>query len=265
VNFSAKGGDSLGKWKINRPLKVLIVKPSQIDGQKDMLESERDAHRAPFKGPRNKGTPLRQTKYTVMVIDVNAPAKLFMKFSDVTHSMLLPNPSGIFNLYVLPFLSIGQAGVGHLQEAANTLASIAGIPADIVSDNLFATTQAQFMLAKNNPITKAFESSRGRGLAGAIRRLSFDWMDYPWEIDHNSRAPMACKVDMSLDVIHDIPPGLDHSGFNRAPIYNVGEVMRNIAGDPYNDHGRASLDAYTNAGRIATVKKSSGTDTPEEG
>jgi hypothetical protein len=60
-----------------------------------------------------------------------------------------------------------------------------------------------------------------------------------------------------MSVIHDIPPGLDHSGFNRAPIYNVGEVMRSVAGDPYNDNGLGSQDSFTSAGRAGTVKKKS--------
>ena len=41
----------------------------------------------------------------------------------------------------------------------------------------------------------------------------------------------------NFDVIHDIPPGLDHSGYNRAPLFNVGDIMRHVAGDPHNDNG----------------------------
>ena len=28
---------------------------------------------------------------------------------------------------------------------------------------------------------------------------------------------------------------MDHTGDNRAPLYNVGEIMRNVAGDVYDD------------------------------
>ena len=44
--------------------------------------------------------------------------------------------------------------------------------------------------------------------------------------------------------IHDIPPGMDHEGFNRAPIYNVGRLSRAMGGDPYDDDGRSSQETY---------------------
>tara|TARA_B100001287_G_C22357989_1_gene378370 strand:- start:25 stop:420 length:396 start_codon:yes stop_codon:yes gene_type:complete len=85
-----------------------------------------------------------------------------------------------------------------------------------------------------NPFVQAYESTAGRGLAGTIGGVSFDWLsDFPWEIDHNSRAPIGCKISFQFDVIHDIVPGLDHSGYNRAPLYNVGDIMRNVSGDSY--------------------------------
>jgi len=90
-------------------------------------------------------------------------------------------------------------------------------------------------------------------LAGVITSLSYNWIDSntTWEIDWNSRAPKVAKVDVNFDVIHDLPPGLDYSGYNRAPLYNVGDTMQSIAGDPYNDDGRASHDSFKNQGRLA--------------
>ena len=32
---------------------------------------------------------------------------------------------------------------------------------------------------------------------------------------------------------------MDHSGFNRAPIYNVGSIMENVTDDPNGRHDRA--------------------------
>jgi hypothetical protein len=33
---------------------------------------------------------------------------------------------------------------------------------------------------------------------------------------------------MSFEPIHDIAPGLDHEGFNRAPIYPVGRIVNGL-------------------------------------
>jgi hypothetical protein len=85
--------------------------------------------------------------------------------------------------------------------------------------------------AKGNAIARSFRTSGGRGLAGFIESLNFDWYDRAtWEIgqgidDSNyfgRRAPKMCKVTVSFSPIHDIAPGLDESGFNRAAIYPVG-------------------------------------------
>ena len=61
-------------------------------------------------------------------------------------------------------------------------------------------------------------------------------------------------VQFKLDVIHDLPPGLDHSGYNRAPLYNVGDIMKGVAGDPHPDNGAMSEIRYRNAGN-ASIKR----------
>jgi hypothetical protein len=56
-------------------------------------------------------------------------------------------------------------------------------------------------------------------------------MDALWgagEDGPGNRAPRSCKVQMSFEPIHDIAPGLDHEGFNRAPIYPVGNLVNSI-------------------------------------
>lgn len=95
---------------------------------------------------------------------------------------------------------------------------------------------SDFFKPQNNAIVRSFESSRGRGLAGAITSLSFDWKvaDGPWNtFTPGSNAPKVCLVDISFTPIHDIVPGIDADGFNRAPVYNVGDIMNAIGGDPY--------------------------------
>jgi len=81
--------------------------------------------------------------------------------------------------------------------------------------------------SKGNAISRSFKTSGGKGLAGFIDSLSFDWYDgVTWETDRNRGdnkvAPMMCKVTISFTPIHDITPGLDHMGANRAPVYPVG-------------------------------------------
>jgi hypothetical protein len=83
-----------------------------------------------------------------------------------------------------------------------------------------------FMDPKNNPLVKSFESAGGRGLAGFIESMDFDWLNQTtWDTKIGRRAPKMCKVNISFAPIHDITPGLDHRGYNRAPVYPVGSAM----------------------------------------
>jgi hypothetical protein len=74
-----------------------------------------------------------------------------------------------------------------------------------------------------NAVAKSFRDTGGKGLAGFIDTMNFDWHDkVTWETgDVNSVAPRMCKVTLTFSPIHDITPGLDHFGINRAPIYPV--------------------------------------------
>jgi len=74
-----------------------------------------------------------------------------------------------------------------------------------------------------NSIAKSFRSAGGKGLAGFIESMNFDWLGQStWDVDKNRKAPKMCKVTMSFSPIHDISPGLDSNGYNRAPIYPIG-------------------------------------------
>ena len=84
-----------------------------------------------------------------------------------------------------------------------------------------------------NPVIRSFESTRGRGLAGFITDMKFDWNESTWEIDAGYRAPKYMKISISFSPIHDIPMGLDSSGMVRSVAYNVGEMSRTIGDDPY--------------------------------
>lgn len=83
----------------------------------------------------------------------------------------------------------------------------------------------------NNAVVRSFESAAGMGLAAVVTSLNFTWMDAQWGVGEDgpgNRAPRSCKVQMAFTPIHDIAPGLDHEGFNRAPIYPVGGLVNNI-------------------------------------
>lgn len=80
-----------------------------------------------------------------------------------------------------------------------------------------------FMKPENNALSRAFKETGGKGLAGVIESMNFDWYNQvTWETLPGLKAPKMCKVTVSFSPIHDIPPGLDHVGYNRAPMYPVG-------------------------------------------
>lgn len=88
----------------------------------------------------------------------------------------------------------------------------------------------------NNPFTKAYETSRGRGLAGFITNLDFNYNEIPWDTEkRGGKAPMMTTVTISFAPIHDIPPGIDHEGIMRAPVYNTGHINNKIFGDVYDE------------------------------
>lgn len=102
-----------------------------------------------------------------------------------------------------------------------------------------------FFNPANNSIVKSFESVSGKGLACVIDSIDFSWLDnFTWETQvYGSRAPKTCKVQMSITPIHDIAPGIDSDGFNRAPIYNVGTAVNAFGGDSYDETG-VGRDAF---------------------
>jgi hypothetical protein len=75
----------------------------------------------------------------------------------------------------------------------------------------------------SNIIAKSFRSAGGKGLAGFIDSINFDWFNSTtWDVDLGRKAPKMCKVTISFSPVHDISPGLDADGVNRAPIYPLG-------------------------------------------
>jgi len=82
---------------------------------------------------------------------------------------------------------------------------------------------SEFLNPDKNALVRSFQETRGQGLAGKIDNLDFDFYDnVTWETNIGQRAPRFFKVNFSFTPIHDISPGIDFQGFNRAPIYSLG-------------------------------------------
>lgn len=94
---------------------------------------------------------------------------------------------------------------------------------------------ASFFDPEGNAVVRAFETTKGKGLAGMLTSLKFTWLDQnnTWEVTQGSRAPIFCRVSISMNVIHDLPLGLGNDGFMMSPAYPVGNVNRKFFGTPY--------------------------------
>jgi hypothetical protein len=112
----------------------------------------------------------------------------------------------------------------------------------------------QEFFGNDNPVIKSFASTEGKGMPGFITSLSFNWKDGPWETStFNSIAPMMCKIDINFEPVFDIAPGLDHNGFDRAPVYNVGTIMQSQTQNGV-DKGEATFNNSRRAATRATTR-----------
>lgn len=112
------------------------------------------------------------------------------------------------------------------EERKKSEAEAGSDPVAAAKKNYLASAQT-FMKSDNNSIVKSFKSAGGRGLAGFIDSMSFDWMAGTWDTSDGRKAPKMCKVNISFTPTHDITPGLDANGQNRAPIYPIGPYSNN--------------------------------------
>jgi len=101
-----------------------------------------------------------------------------------------------------------------------------------------------------NPIVRAFESTMGKGLAGVITSMNFNWLDHTWDLNYGSIAPKGCQITLNFQPIHDITPGLDAHGIDRAPVYNVGEHMNKFGGEPH----AGQSDDSTYRGKLSRLR-----------
>ncbi|MEM4367753.1 MAG: hypothetical protein QXO21_01880 [Candidatus Anstonellales archaeon] len=177
----------------------------------------------------------------------------------LTYHVRLVNPGpGQDGIYKVSYINLSilpeQIELSAKQEIANTNTNNFNTNQPDEIQSFFSgdgnnTTQSNF-----NPIIKAFNTTKGKGLAGVIKSIKFDWSDARWVTERfNCRAPMFMKIQMEFTPIHDISPGLDHNGFMLAPVYNVGEVMRNINKDPLNPEEDKNLQRRFETARAKLV------------
>ena len=242
---------------IDRPIQAMVLKKlssETLQPSKNSLTSDPN-----FKqGRQTRDNIQKRTRYKVKIIDPAAESSLFFKDIEIDHAYLIPDPRDIFMFGPGALLMISQplSILDYVASFANDFASMAGVGTEVVDliTDLYATTPEKFMQPENNPFTRALEASGGRGLAGVIDGITFNWIDpdITWETDYNSRAPRGVEMSFNFSVIHDLPPGLDHSGYNKAPLYNVGSIMKEISGDARGDDSQAEF-VYRNAGHGTTT------------
>jgi hypothetical protein len=169
-------------------------------------------------------------------------AKVAEREDDGSYVVQLTERIGEDAFIVVPTDQIRIERVSLAQVLNSRLSSTGGTSTDAATLDKIN----KFLNPAENTIVRSFEASGGKGLACMIDSLGFNWLDnIPWETEaYGSRAPKMCQVKLSISPIHDIAPGIDANGFNRAPIYNVGEIVNGVAGDAWDEtgKGRAKFD-----------------------
>jgi hypothetical protein len=123
-------------------------------------------------------------------------------------------------------IKVRREGIEPTDEEINTILKDEGY---FLTDQQAYEELKNFMSPNVNAIVKSFESAGGKGLAGFVESINFDWYNQTtWNIDPDQTAPKMCKVTISFTPVHDISPGVDHQGYNRAPIYPVGSGMASV-------------------------------------
>jgi len=133
--------------------------------------------------------------------------------------------------YYFP-LSMLKLTEESLQTVVNNVVSSKS-PSTSASNSTFDNDLSTFLSSDNNAVVKSFADTGGKGLAGFIESMHFDWYDkVTWETQDGRTAPKICKVTLTFSPVHDISPGIDHFGYNRAPIYPVGSMGQSFAATP---------------------------------
>lgn len=249
-------GNIIGKTTVRRSTRVRITR--------SITNTFRDNQSYQTLNPiSDNDDPTNETRYLVQIFDASQfGTSLRDGSSDLsvgdlilaTHDDLQPDLSSVF-APAAAALNPVALGSELLQSSIDSVVNAVNLDVSSILDDAASSGLAGFMSPNNNAVVRAFENNKGRGLAGVITQLSFNWIDFNWETDWGARAPMGTKVTITFECMHDLPPGLDASGYMRAPTHNVGSVMNTIAGDPHSDGGAISRANFTRDGASTVVKR----------
>lgn len=107
---------------------------------------------------------------------------------------------------------------------------------------------------KKTPFYQSLKNNATSGLAGMVEgfNLNYDWVGSRFGIETTpgSRAPIGVDIELTIKVIHDIAPGRNSKGINRAPLYNVGSSSRALAGLPTRAYGMQSEETPDDSNKI---------------
>jgi len=151
--------------------------------------------------------------------DTTAPAKILVKAKGTTWTKI---PSG----------GVTQTSTTHPYQLINAdqILRKTEVEGSYLEDQAVQQLDSainEFMDPTKNPIVRSFEqASGGRGLAGFITRIGFDWNESTWDTDKGRRAPKYLKVDIEFAPVHDLPMGISHDGTARAVAYPAGNYNR---------------------------------------
>lgn len=208
----------------------------------------------PIPGFESKQTilPLRLTSPVLVRVDGKKDGRIFISpVNDVGQpkapglgslSLSLNDSPGKYIAYVDDLIIIDDTVTEN--DAGSDPTSLALLEKKLLDKINKDRSPATILSPAVNPIVRSFEESGGKGLAGFITSLNFEWLGdgNPWETErYGARAPKMCEIKISFAPVHDIAPGIDANGFNRAPLYNVGDAMNGVAGDADDEIGAGKL------------------------
>ena len=207
--------------------------------------------------------------FIAKIIDIDAPAEIFGKLVILRFEDFIISPDHMFLDFLLDNNVLGwlKGTDISLSEKDSDFLNKMGFNDDDINPLKVIFPSSIFMspyaseagaikagitggaIPTGNPFVRAFNSSKGRGLAGFISSFSMDLLsdDASWDTELNSRAPKLLKITIGFSPVHDITPGIDHSGFNTATFYNVGEIMSSVSGDVWGSKRKLAKKAFKSA------------------
>jgi hypothetical protein len=139
---------------------------------------------------------------------------------------------------------------------------------DLDKSKKFMEEADKFFKKENNAIVRSFNSTKGRGLAGFISSMAFDYSDATWATDQGSRAPKSVGITLAFTPVHDVPVGMDYQGKLRGLSHPTGKIIRDTNtfpnvnlvdnfGDVYSgeEEGAAPDDAASYDKVVETLEK----------